>query len=177
MFDCSPGEYLHYQRWYNMQEGDEKQETSPLLPSFSSLLPEASFQRVQYIHFRTWCNSSDEEKQQMRMLLQHPPISNYAARYPLRESHPWDSQVLSARERYACWEEATVQSFLRVMCRKQVTKPLRKMIMEFLNPYTENNLARERIRAREFDREFEVNAERLQRYKLRRREEKRQRRM
>ena len=148
MYECAPEEYKHYQTWYNMQEGPEKQTTSPLVPSFSSLSPTARFRRVQYLHFRTWCNLPNEvEKQRMKMLLQPPPVSNYVERYPFRESHPWDALALTARERYALWEGATIRTFCFLMDQAKLIQPLGKIIIDFMNPYTPKNIIRARIRA------------------------------
>jgi len=150
LLECSPEEYVHYKRWYNMPEGPEKERTGPLIPSFSSLDPPHRFRRIQYLHFRTWCNLHDEEeKNRMQKLIQPPPVSNYAERYPFRESHLWDALALTPRERYACWEQASLHTFFCLMYRNKIIKPLCKIIIEFINPYTTQNIVNARIRAEE----------------------------
>jgi len=146
---CSPEEYGHYIRWYDMEEGPEKQLMGPLTPSFSSLDSPARFRRVQYLHFHTWRAVHDEEKKlRMRRLLQPPPVSNWAERYPLvPESHPWNSLGFSVRERYACWEKACIFLVFRLMNRENVIKPLCRIIIDFFNPYTSKNIVRAGLRA------------------------------
>lgn len=138
----------HYRIWYNMADGVKKLRKGPLCYPFKLLCPADRFHRIQHLHFRTWCNlPAGREKERMPMLIERPPVSNYVWRYP--PHHPWDDLSLTGIARYTCWEKTSIFTVFRVMVRNQVIKPLCKNIIEFLNPYTKENMARARRKAEE----------------------------
>ena len=81
------------------------------------------------------------ENERMPML-RTPNRSDPVLRDPAREQRPWDNLRLKPRARYAVWEEACLHTFFCVMYLKKVVKPVRKIIIEFFNPYTPGNMLR-----------------------------------
>ena len=161
-------EQNHYRIWYNMPEGAAKLLKGPLGHPFSRLSAADRFKRIQHMHFRTWCNlPAGPEKDGMPMLVARPPVSNYVWRYPACQPRPCDNWNLDPRARYACWEQACIHTFCRVMNRNKVIMSLCRIIIDYFNPYTPGNV----VRAKKIEEEEAEFAEHCRTVRTRRRAE------